>query len=174
MMMKSVQVQSSLELSHRYSGGPCNLGAGFGRVRVTRSAGTGKVDDEFKNGWVTLHAVEKLLGNGEIAMFEGVRNAAPMTQKIRTSKNDAAQANRLMIRQTLGYVTSQVRVASTVKVEETQPKANRIRYIGSVGRNNTGQPYEDVLTLSRAIVTQTELDRTRWVRRTVRRAFKVM
>jgi len=119
-MMKSVQVQSSLEPSHRYSGGPCNLGAGpFGRVRVTCRARTGKVDDEFKKSWVTLHADEKLSGNCEIAMFEGVRNAVPMTQRMRTSKNDAEQANRLMIRQTLGYVSSRVRAASTVKAEET-------------------------------------------------------
>ena len=97
MIMKSVQVQSSLQQSHRHSGDKCNLGAGFGRVRVTLRARTGKVDDEFKNGWVPLHAVKKLSENCEIAMFEGVRNAAPMTQRMRTSKNDAAQANKLMI-----------------------------------------------------------------------------
>ena len=91
-------------------------------------------------------------------MFEGMRNAAPMTQRMRTSKNDAAQANKLMIRQTLGYVTSRARAASTVKAEETQPKANTMRYVGSVGRNNTGQPYRDVLTLSKAMITQTSLD----------------
>jgi len=28
------------------------------------------VDDEFKKGWVTSHAVEKLSGNREIEMFE--------------------------------------------------------------------------------------------------------
>jgi len=173
-MKKSVQVQSSLEQSHRYSGGPCNLGAGFGRVRVTRRARTGNVDDEFKKSRVTLHAEEKLSGNCEIAMFEGVRNAAPTTQRMRTSKNDTEQANKLMIRQTLGYVTSRVQATSTVKAEETQPKANTMRYIGSVGRNNTGQPYEDVLTLSRAMITQTSLDWMHCVRRTVRRAFKVM
>ena len=81
-----------------------------------------------------------------------------MTQRMHTSKNDAAQANKSMIRQTLGYATSQVRAASTMKAEETQPKANRMRYRGSMGSNNTGQPYEDVLTLSRAMITQTALD----------------
>jgi len=141
-MMNSVQVQSSLQQSHRYSGGPCNLGAGFGRVRVTRRARTGKADDEFNKGWVTLHAVEKLSGNCEIAMCEGARNVAPMTPRMRTSKNDAARANELMIRQTLGYVTSRARAASTVKAEETRPKANTMRYIVCVGRNKTGQPYE--------------------------------
>jgi len=79
-----------------------------------------------------------------------------------------------MIRQTLGYVTSRVRAASTVKAEDTQPKANTMSYIESVGRNNTGQPYEDVLALSRAMITQTVLDWKRWVRRTVRGAIKVM
>ena len=68
-------------------------------------------------------------------MFEGVRNAAPTTQRMCTSKKDAEQANRLMIRQTLGYVSSRVRAASTVKAEETQPNANTMRCIGSVGRN---------------------------------------
>jgi len=167
---------SSIELRtiHRYSGGPCNLGAGFGRVRVTHRARTGNIDDEFKMGLVTLHAVEKLSGNCQIAMFEGVRNAAPMTQRMRTSKNDAAQANKLMIRQTLGYVTSRVRTASTVRAEETQPKANTTRYIGGVGRNNTGQPYEEVLTLSRATITQTALYWRCLVLRSVRRVFKVM
>ena len=107
-------------------------------------------------------------------MFEGVRNAAPMTQRMRTSKNDAVQANKWMIRKTLGYVMSRVRAASTVKVQETQPKANTKRYIGSVGRNNTGQRYEDVITLARGMITHTALDWTRCIRRTLRGAFKVM
>jgi len=168
--MNSVQVQSSLEQSHRYSGGPCNLGAGLGRVWVTRRARAGKVDNEIKKCWVTLHAVQKLSDNYQIAMYEGARNAVPMTQRMRTSKNDAAQANKSMIRQTLEYVTSRVRAASTVKAEETQPKANRMRYRGSVGRNNTGQSHEDVIALSKAMITQTALFWTQWVRRTVRGA----
>jgi len=103
-------------------------------------------------------------------MFEGVT----MTQRMRTSKHDPAQANKLMIRQKMGYVTSRVRAASTVKAEAIQPKANTMRYVGSVGRDNTGQPYEDVITLSRAMITQTVLDWRCWVRRTVRGTFKVM
>ena len=62
----------------------------------------------------------------------------------------------------MGYVASRVRAASTVKAEETQLEANRMMYIGSVGRNNTGQPYEDVIPLSRAMITQTALDWKRW------------
>ena len=66
--------------------------------------------------------------------FEGVRNAAPMRRRMRTSKNDAGQSNKLMIRQALGYAKIRVQVAAIVTAEETQLKANRMRYIESMDR----------------------------------------